>query len=61
MAARFLHDLIDYELRVPPYVEALDAQLNSDFEAAEEGLIFSHIVGCGEVEAHRVSHVLPEG
>jgi hypothetical protein len=25
MAARILHDLIDYELRVPPYVEALDA------------------------------------
>jgi hypothetical protein len=25
MAARILHDLIDYELRVLPYVEALDA------------------------------------
>jgi hypothetical protein len=25
MAARVLHDLIDYEMRVPPYVEALDA------------------------------------
>jgi hypothetical protein len=25
MAARILHDLIDYELRVPPHVEALDA------------------------------------
>jgi hypothetical protein len=25
MAARVLHDLIDYELRVSPYVEALDA------------------------------------
>jgi hypothetical protein len=24
MAARVLHDLIDYELRVPPHVEALD-------------------------------------
>jgi hypothetical protein len=35
MAARVLHDLIDYELRVPPYVEALDAQLNGHFEAAE--------------------------
>jgi hypothetical protein len=25
MAARALHDLIDYELRVPPHVKALDA------------------------------------
>jgi hypothetical protein len=25
MAARILHDLINYELRVPPHVEALDA------------------------------------
>jgi hypothetical protein len=25
MAARVLHDMIDYELRVPPHVEALDA------------------------------------
>jgi hypothetical protein len=25
MAARVFHDLIDYELRVPPHVEALDA------------------------------------
>jgi hypothetical protein len=25
MAARVLHDLIDYKLRVPPHVEALDA------------------------------------
>jgi hypothetical protein len=25
MAARVLHDLVNYELRVPPHVEALDA------------------------------------
>jgi hypothetical protein len=61
MAARILHDLIDYELRVSSHVEALDAQLNGDFEAAEEGLVFSHIVRRGEVEAHHVSHVFPEG
>jgi hypothetical protein len=34
VAARVLHDLIDHELRVPSHVEALDAQLNGDFEAA---------------------------
>jgi hypothetical protein len=61
MAARVLHDLIDHELRVPSHVEALDTQLNGDFEAAEKGLVLSHIVGRGEVEAHCVAHVLPEG
>jgi hypothetical protein len=44
MAARVLHDLVDYELRVPPHVEALDAQLDGDLEAAEEGLVLSHVV-----------------
>jgi hypothetical protein len=61
MAARVLHNLINYELRVPPHVEALDAQLNGDFEAAEKGLVFSHIVGRGEVKVHRAAHVLPKG
>ena len=44
MTARILHDLVDHELRVPPHVEALDACLNGDFEAAEKGLVLSHIV-----------------
>jgi hypothetical protein len=61
VAARVLHDLIDHELRVPAHVEALDAQLNGDFVAAEQGLVLSHIVGRGEVEAHCVAHMLPEG
>jgi hypothetical protein len=39
-----LHDLVDHKLRIPPYVEALDAYLNGDFEAAEQGLVFSHVV-----------------
>jgi hypothetical protein len=61
MAARVLHDLVNHELRVPSHVETLDAQLDGDLEAAKEGLVLSHVVRGGEVEAHHVPHVLPEG
>jgi hypothetical protein len=61
VADRFFHDLVDHELRVPPHVEAFDAYLDGDFEAAKQGRILSHIVRCGEVKAHSVPHVLPEG
>jgi hypothetical protein len=44
VAACVLHDLVDHKLRIPPYVEALDAYLNGDFEATEQGLVFSHVV-----------------
>jgi hypothetical protein len=27
-----------------PYVEALDARLNGDFEAAKDGLVLGHVV-----------------
>jgi hypothetical protein len=61
VAARVFHDLVDYELRVPPHVEAFDAYLHGDLEAAKQGLVLSHVVRCGEVKAHNVPHVLPEG
>jgi hypothetical protein len=61
VAARVLHDLVDHEMRIPPYVEALDAYLDGDLEAAEQGLVFGHVVGCGEMEAYSIPHVLPEG
>jgi hypothetical protein len=61
VAARVFHDLVDHELRVPPHVEAFDAYLDGEFEAAKQGLVLSHIVRCGEVKAHSVPHVLPEG
>jgi hypothetical protein len=35
VAARVFHDLVDHELRVPPHVEAFDAYLDSDFDAAK--------------------------
>jgi hypothetical protein len=35
VAARIFHDLVDHELRVPPHVEAFDAYLNGDLEAAQ--------------------------
>jgi hypothetical protein len=53
--------LVNHELRVPPHVEALDAYLDGDLEAAKQGLVLRHTVRCGEVKAHSVPHVLPEG
>jgi hypothetical protein len=47
--ARVLHDLVDHELRVSPHVEALDARLDGNSEAAEEGLVLCHVVRRGEV------------
>jgi hypothetical protein len=44
VAARIFHDLVNHELRIPPYVEALDAYLDGDLEAAEKGLVLSHVV-----------------
>jgi hypothetical protein len=35
MPAHVFHDLVDHELQAPPLVEAFDAYLNGDFEAAE--------------------------
>jgi hypothetical protein len=55
------HDLVNHELRIPPHVEALDAYLNGDLEAAQQGLVLSHIVRRWEVKAHSVPHVLSEG
>jgi hypothetical protein len=45
----------------PPHVEALDAYLYGDFEATKQGLVLGHVVRCGEMEAHSIPHVLPEG
>jgi hypothetical protein len=61
VAARVFHDLVDHELRVPLHVEAFDAYLDGDLEATKQGLVPSHVVRCGEVNAHSVPHVLPEG
>jgi hypothetical protein len=36
VATRVLHDLVDHELRVSPHVEAFNAYLDGDFEAAEQ-------------------------
>jgi hypothetical protein len=61
VVARVFHDLVDHELRVLPHVEAFDAYLDGDLEATKQGLILGHVVRCGEVKAHSVPHVLPEG
>jgi hypothetical protein len=44
VAARIFHDLVNHELRIPPHVEALDAYLDGDLEAAKEGLVLNHVV-----------------
>ena len=49
MAARLFHYLVDDELRVTTYIEVLDAKLDGDAEATEEGLVLRHVVGRGEV------------
>jgi hypothetical protein len=61
VATSVFHDLVNHELRVPPHVKASDAYLDGDLEAAKQGLVLSHIVRCGEVKAHIIPHVLPEG
>jgi hypothetical protein len=44
VAACVLHDLVDHELRIPPHVEAFDAYLDGNLEAAEQGLVLGHVV-----------------
>jgi hypothetical protein len=45
----------------PPHVEAFDTYLDGDLEAAKQGLVLGHVVRRGEMEAHGVPQVLPEG
>ena len=61
VTARLLHDLIDDELRVPAYVEALDAEFDGDAEATEEGLILRHVVRSREMQTDYVPYVFAEG
>jgi hypothetical protein len=44
VVTRVLHDLVHHELRVSPHVEVLDARLDGDFEATEEGLVLCHAI-----------------
>jgi uncharacterized membrane protein len=44
VTTRILHDLVNHKLRDPPDVEAFDACLDGDSEAAKEGLVFYHVV-----------------
>jgi hypothetical protein len=36
--------LVNHKLRISPHVEAFDAYLDGDLEAAEQGLVLSHVV-----------------
>jgi hypothetical protein len=61
MATRVVHDLVNHELRVSPDIEALDAYLDGDSKAEEEGLVLRHVVGRGDIQVHCVPHMLSEG
>ena len=61
VAARFFHDLVDDQLGVAPNIEVSDTQFNGDAHAIDECLIFSHIVGGGEMDANHVPHAYLEG
>ena len=45
VTTRLLHHLVDDELSVTAYVEALDAKIDGDAEATEEGLVLCHVRG----------------
>jgi hypothetical protein len=49
VTTRILHDLVNHELRVSPEVEAFDARLDGDSEAAKKGLVLRHVVRRGEM------------
>jgi hypothetical protein len=49
MTTRIFHDLVNIELRVSPDVEAFDAYLDGDSDAAKKGLVLRHVVRRGEM------------
>ena len=49
VTARLLHHLVNDKLRVTASIEALDAELDGDAEATEEGLVLRHVVRHGKV------------
>ena len=61
MAAGLLPHLIDDELGVSPNVEAFDAELDGDAEAAEEGLVFRHVVDTGKCKRTTYRMCFPRG
>jgi hypothetical protein len=48
VAARVFHDLVDHELRIPPHVEAFDAYLDGDLEAAKQGFVLAMLFDAGK-------------
>ena len=41
MAVRLLHDLIDDELRIAPYVETPYSKFDGDLQAVDEGFVLA--------------------
>jgi hypothetical protein len=44
VTTHILHDLVNHELQVTPDIEASDAYLDGDSEAAKKGLVLRHVV-----------------
>ena len=61
MAVRLLHDLVDDELRIAPYVETPHSKLDGDLQAVDESFILGCVVGGDEVEPNHVAHMHSEG
>jgi hypothetical protein len=49
VTARIFHDLVNQELRISLNVEAFDAYLDGDSEAAKKGLVLLHVVRRGKM------------
>jgi hypothetical protein len=54
VAVRVPYDLVDDKLRVTAVVKLLNPELDGDAQAVDEYLIFSHIIGCTEVQSNHV-------
>jgi hypothetical protein len=53
--------LVNHKLRVSLDVEAFDACLDGNSEAAKEGLVLCHVVEHGEMQAYHVPHMFLKG
>ena len=53
--------MVNDQLGVTLDIEASDTQQDDDAQTINERLIFSHIVGGGEMEANHVPYAYPEG
>ena len=61
MTIRVLHDLVDDELRIAPYVETPHSKFDGDLQAVDKSFVLGCVVGGSEVELNHVTHMHSEG